>query len=102
MPVVEEKVMPIGYEGSVAGHRPPVNGKTHSLIPQNTNLKEEDEGSQPRSRISPPKGSTANATQQQVTQPSKFKQKWMSALIFRNFTDGFIQCSLLNWNNKSL
>ncbi|XP_056306164.1 sickle tail protein isoform X10 [Danio aesculapii] len=73
MPVVEEKVMRIGSEGSIAGNRPPGNGTTHSQISQNTNLKEEDEASQPRSRISPPKGSTVNLTQQQVTQPKPLK-----------------------------
>ncbi|KAK7123913.1 hypothetical protein R3I93_022122 [Phoxinus phoxinus] len=68
-----EKVMRTGSEGNVAGQRPPVNGTTLSHIPQNTNIKEEDEVAQPRSRISPPKGSTASITQQQVTQPSKYE-----------------------------
>lgn len=68
-----EKVMRTGSEGSIAGQRPPVNGTTHLHIPQNTNIKEEDEVTQPRSRISPPKASTASVTQQQVTQPSKYK-----------------------------
>ncbi|XP_067291580.1 sickle tail protein homolog isoform X2 [Pseudorasbora parva] len=67
-----EKVMRTGSEGNIAGQRPPVNGTTHSHIPQNSNIKEEDEVAQPRSRISPPKGSTASATQQ-VTQPKPLK-----------------------------
>ncbi|XP_051738996.1 sickle tail protein homolog isoform X8 [Ctenopharyngodon idella] len=68
-----EKVMRTGSEGSIAGQRPPVNGTTHLHIPQNTNIKEEDEVTQPRSRISPPKASTASVTQQQVTQPKPLK-----------------------------
>ncbi|XP_073797616.1 sickle tail protein homolog isoform X10 [Danio rerio] len=73
MPVVEEKVMRIGSEGSIVGHRPPVNGTTHSQILQSAHLKEEDEASQSKSRISPPKGSTTNVSQQQVTQPKPLK-----------------------------
>ncbi|XP_067234654.1 sickle tail protein homolog isoform X9 [Chanodichthys erythropterus] len=68
-----EKVMRTGSEGNIAGQRPPINGTTHSHIKQNTNIKEEDEVAQPRSRISPPKGSTASITQQQVTQPKPLK-----------------------------
>ncbi|XP_048030713.1 sickle tail protein homolog isoform X4 [Megalobrama amblycephala] len=68
-----EKVMRTGSEGNIAGQRPPINGTTHSHITQNTNIKEEDEVAQPRSRISPPKGSTASITQQQVTQPKPLK-----------------------------
>ncbi|XP_052451667.1 sickle tail protein isoform X11 [Carassius gibelio] len=53
--------------------KPPVNGTTHSQSTQNTNIKEEEEMGQPRSRISPPKGSSATTTQQQVTQPKPLK-----------------------------
>ncbi len=66
-----ENVMRTGSEGYIPGQRPPVYGTTHSQIQQNTKVKEEDEMAQPRSRISPPKGSSATITQQQVTQPSK-------------------------------
>ncbi|XP_059380424.1 sickle tail protein isoform X3 [Carassius carassius] len=68
-----EKVMRTGSEGIMPGQRPPVNGTTHSQSPQNTNIKEEEEMGQPRSRISPPKGSSATITQQQVTQPKPLK-----------------------------
>uniref|UniRef100_A0A8C1R861 Actin interacting protein 3-like C-terminal domain-containing protein n=1 Tax=Cyprinus carpio TaxID=7962 RepID=A0A8C1R861_CYPCA len=68
-----EKVMRTGSEGNIPGQRPPVNGTTHSQSPQNTNIKEEEEMGQPRSRISPPKGSSATITQQQVTQPKPLK-----------------------------
>ncbi|KAG1953843.1 sickle tail protein [Pimephales promelas] len=70
---IGEKVMRTGSEGNIAGQRPPVNGTTQSHIPQNTKIKEEDEVAQPRSRISPPKGSMASITQQQVTQPKPLK-----------------------------
>uniref|UniRef100_A0A671KGL8 KIAA1217 n=1 Tax=Sinocyclocheilus anshuiensis TaxID=1608454 RepID=A0A671KGL8_9TELE len=62
-----EKVMRTGSEGNIPGQRPPINGTTHSQIPQNTNIKEEDEISQPRSKISPPKGTAA------VTHPKPLK-----------------------------
>uniref|UniRef100_A0A673G480 Sickle tail protein homolog n=1 Tax=Sinocyclocheilus rhinocerous TaxID=307959 RepID=A0A673G480_9TELE len=62
-----EKVMRTGSEGNIPGQRPPINGTTHSQIPQNTNIKEEDEMSQPRSKISPPKGTAA------VTHPKPLK-----------------------------
>ncbi|XP_042607761.1 sickle tail protein-like isoform X14 [Cyprinus carpio] len=68
-----EKVMRTGSEGNIPGQRPPVNGTTHSQSPQNTNIKEEEEMGQPRSRISPPKGSSATIIQQQVTQPKPLK-----------------------------
>ncbi|XP_051969446.1 sickle tail protein-like isoform X2 [Xyrauchen texanus] len=64
---ISEKMMQTGCEGNIAGQRTPVNGTTHSQKSQNTNLKEEDEVAQPRSRISPPKASTGTVTKQQVT-----------------------------------
>ncbi|XP_051542497.1 sickle tail protein-like isoform X3 [Myxocyprinus asiaticus] len=60
---IGEKAMRTGSEGNIASQRTFANGTTHSI----TNLKEDDEVAQPRSRISPPKGSTATVTQQQVT-----------------------------------
>uniref|UniRef100_A0A8C2CZ16 KIAA1217 n=1 Tax=Cyprinus carpio TaxID=7962 RepID=A0A8C2CZ16_CYPCA len=68
-----EKVMRMGSEGNIPGQRPPVNGTTHSQIPQNSNIKEENEMSQPRSKICPPKGLTAIVTQQQVTHHKPLK-----------------------------
>ncbi|XP_059390455.1 sickle tail protein homolog isoform X3 [Carassius carassius] len=68
-----EKVIRTESEGNIPGQNPPVNGTTHSQIPQNTNMKEEDEMSQPRSKICPPKGFTATITQQQVTHPKPLK-----------------------------
>uniref|UniRef100_A0A672PB30 Si:ch211-285f17.1 n=2 Tax=Sinocyclocheilus grahami TaxID=75366 RepID=A0A672PB30_SINGR len=58
-----EKVMRRGSEGNIPGQRPPINGTTHSQIPKN----KEDEMSQPRSKISPPKGTAA------VTHPKPLK-----------------------------
>ncbi|KAA0704848.1 Sickle tail protein -like protein [Triplophysa tibetana] len=59
-----EKVMRMGGERDISVQRPPVHGTTHSQTHQNTNVKEQDEVAQPRSRMS--KGSTATVTQQQV------------------------------------
>lgn len=66
---VGEKVMRTRREGDVDVQRPPINGTTHSQAHQSSNVKEEDEVAQPRSRMS--KGSTATVTQQQVTEQSK-------------------------------
>ncbi|XP_065150979.1 sickle tail protein homolog isoform X3 [Paramisgurnus dabryanus] len=63
-------VMQTGSEGIM---RPPLNGATHSPTLQGTNIKEEDEVDQPKSRISPEKGSTATVTQQQVTAQKPLK-----------------------------
>uniref|UniRef100_A0A672T5U5 Sickle tail protein-like n=1 Tax=Sinocyclocheilus grahami TaxID=75366 RepID=A0A672T5U5_SINGR len=68
-----EKVMQTGSEGNIPGQRPPINGTTHLQSQQNTYIKEEEEMGQPRSRISPPKGSSATITQQQFTQPKPLK-----------------------------
>ncbi|XP_055037891.2 sickle tail protein homolog isoform X11 [Misgurnus anguillicaudatus] len=72
------RVMQTGSEGIM---RPPLNGATHSHTLQGTNIKEEDEVDQPKSRIGPQKGSTATVTQQQVTvqKPLKGNLKVTSA-----------------------
>lgn len=66
---VGEKVMRMGGERDISVQRPSVHGTTHAQTHQNTNVKEQDEVAQPRSKMS--KGSTATVTQQQVFEQSK-------------------------------
>ncbi|XP_057178244.1 sickle tail protein isoform X2 [Triplophysa rosa] len=68
---VGEKVMRTGGERDISVQRPPIHGTTHSQTHQNTNVKEQDEVAQPRSRMS--KGSTATVTQQQVFEQKPLK-----------------------------